>query len=233
MKDQVRVCLVGAGRAAKVHANSLSNHVPRGTLAAVVEPQAEALAETSAQYGVENRFTDLETALEQSDFDAVVITTPTFNHRELAVSAARAGKHIFLEKPMALNLVECDEIIQAAAANNVMLQLGFMRRVDPEFLAAEERIRAGEIGQPMLIKSLTHGPGLPPPWARDLATSNGMLAEVNSHDWDTVRWLMSSEYKRVYAETLNFKGPARDVHTENFYGDMLYIKCFWSCQDRL
>jgi len=72
-----------------------------------------------------------------------------------------------------------------------------------------------------MIKSLTHGPGLPPAWARDLTTSNGMLAEVNSHDWDTVRWLMGSNLERVYTEVANFKGAANQVDTPNFYDNVL------------
>jgi myo-inositol 2-dehydrogenase/D-chiro-inositol 1-dehydrogenase/scyllo-inositol 2-dehydrogenase (NAD+) len=126
-----------------------------------------------------------------------------------------------MEKPMALNLQECDAIMDATRKAGVYLQLGFMRRFDPEFTEAYRRIQAGQIGQPMIIKSLTHGPGLPPPWARDLRTSNGMLAEVNSHDWDTVRWLMGSDYERVYAEVANFKGPSRGVDTPNFYDNVL------------
>ena len=102
-----------------------------------------------------------------------------------------------------------------------MLQLGFMRRFDPEFNTAWAKIEAGEIGKLMMIKSLTHGPGLPPPWARDLKTSNGMLAEVNSHDWDTLRWLMSDDYVRVYAEDANHQGAAHQVDTPNFYDNAL------------
>jgi predicted dehydrogenase len=187
MNSRIRVCLVGAGRVAKVHANSLVAHVPKGELVAVVDPNEEVLNSTSNQFGVDQRFATLEEALESVEFEAVVITTPTFIHKDLAVAAAKAGKHILLEKPMALNLEECDSIINAVQTNAVILQLGFMRRFDPEFVAAAERIEAGEIGQPMMIKSLTHGPGLPPAWARDLKTSNGNIAEVNSHDWDCVR----------------------------------------------
>ena len=96
-----------------------------------------------------------------------------------------------------------------------------MRRFDPEFAAGAERIEGGEIGRPMMVKTLTHGPGLPPAWARDLKTSNGMLAEVNSHDWDTVRWLMGSDYERVYTEVANFKGEANKITTPNFYDNAL------------
>ena len=73
----------------------------------------------------------------------------------------------------------------------------------------------------MLIKSLTHGPGLPPPWARDLQTSNGMLAEVNSHDWDTVRWLAHSDLQCVYAQVSNFKGDQHRVTSPQFYDTAL------------
>lgn len=221
MGKPIRVCLVGAGRVANVHANSLVNHVPSGSLVAVVDNNQEALHSLAEQYEISKRFQSLDQALNEAEFEAVVITTPTFSHTELAVSAASAGKHILLEKPMALNLEECDEIIAAAENGKVLLQLAFMRRFDPEFASAAERIAAGEIGQPMMIKSLTHGPGLPPPWARDLSTSNGNLAEVNSHDWDCVRWLMGSDYLRVYVEVANFKGQSRGVDTENYYDNSL------------
>ncbi len=221
MSTPIRVCLVGAGRVAKVHASSLVHHVPAGKLVAIADTDSYVLEETADQFGVDDRFQRLEEALGNADFDAVVITTPTFTHASLAVMAAKARKHVFLEKPMALTLAECDAIIDAANDNGVFLQIGFMRRFDPEFEAAARRIQAGEIGRPMLIKSLTHGPGLPPPWARDLKTSNGMLAEVNSHDWDCIRWLMGSNPERVYVEVANFKGAARGVDTENFYDNVL------------
>ncbi|MHB8627036.1 MAG: Gfo/Idh/MocA family oxidoreductase [Aggregatilineales bacterium] len=221
MFDRVRVCLIGAGRAGKVHADTLTKHLAIGTLVALVDTVPGALESASERLGVQNRFPTLETALEWGQFDAVVITTPTFTHKPLAVMAAEAGKHIFLEKPMALNLAESDAIIEAADQHGVFLQLGFMRRFDPEFAAAFERIQNGEIGQPMLIKSLTHGPGLPPAWARDLKTSNGMLAEVNSHDWDCTRWLMGSNPQRVYVEIANFKGPTHHIDTPNFYDNVL------------
>jgi predicted dehydrogenase len=221
MTDVVRVCLVGGGRVARVHANSIIRHIAAASITGLVEVVADVRNDIGDRFGIRARFETFGAALEWGEFDAAVITTPTFTHRELAVMAANAGKHVFLEKPMAISLDECDQIIAAAARSDVRLQLGFMRRFDPEFVAAYERIQAGEIGRPMLVKSLTHGPGLPPPWARDLTQSNGMLAEVNSHDWDCVRWLMGSNPQRVYAEVANFKGPARDVDTPNFYDNAI------------
>jgi len=221
MTNTTRICVVGAGRVGQLHSDTLANSVPEAKLAALVDQNAEALGKAADRFSVEARFISLEQALQSVAFDAVVLTTPTFTHRDLAVMAASAGKHVFCEKPMALTVAECDDMIAAAERASVILQLGFMRRFDPDFEAAWARIEAGEIGRPMVVKSLTHGPGLPPAWARDLRTSNGMLAEVNSHDWDTVRWLIASDPERVYAEVANFKGERDDVHTEHFYDNVL------------
>lgn len=221
MKKQVRICMIGAGRVGRNHSNALSRHVSDGKIVALVDPMESVRKETAADFGIENSFDSLEQALEKVEFDAVVITTPTPTHLPLSAMAADHGKHVFLEKPMALNLEECDAIMAAVQKNKVLLQVGFMRRFTPEFVAAAERIEAGEIGTPMMVKSNTHGPGLPPPWARDLRTSNGMLAEVNSHDWDTTRWFMGSNYERVYTEVANFKGAANNVDVPHFYDNVL------------
>jgi predicted dehydrogenase len=220
MNSTVRICMIGAGRVGKLHSGTLKRHVPGGDVVALVDPWAEVRNTTGNEFGIDRRHASLEEALDKTDFDAVVITTPTPTHRDLAVLAAEHGKHIFLEKPMALTLVECDEIIAAVERNGVVLQMGFMRRFDPDFAAAWERIQGGEIGEPMMIKSLTHGPGLPPPWATDLKTSNGNLAEVNSHDLDSVRWLVGSDPLRMYVEVANFKGAERGVTSEHYYDNM-------------
>jgi scyllo-inositol 2-dehydrogenase (NAD+) len=205
---RLRVALIGAGRAGSVHAGNLADYAARAEVVAVVDERREAAETLGAS-------TSLNEALERCD--AVVISVPTFTHRDLAVRAAEAGKHVFCEKPMALTLAECDDMIDAAERAGVVLQIGFMRRFQPEFVEARRRIEAGDVGEPMVIKSLTRGPGLPPPWAWDIERSNGMLAEVNSHDFDSVRWLAGSEIERVYAEVANHKGPSRGVEAEDFY----------------
>ena len=220
MTAPVRICMIGAGRVGKLHSGTLKRHVPGGDVVALVDPWAEVRDATGDEFGIDRRFASLADALDAVAFDAVVITTPTPTHRELAVLAAERGKHVFLEKPMALSLAECDDILRAVSHHGVLLQMGFMRRFDPDFAAAWERIQGGEIGEPMMIKSLTHGPGLPPPWATDLRTSNGNLAEVNSHDLDAVRWLMASNPRRMYVEVANFKGAERGVTSEHFYDNM-------------
>jgi predicted dehydrogenase len=226
--SRLRIVMVGAGRAGSVHAQNLTEHTPDAVVVAVVDGEpdrAKCLAESvrAASY-----HTTLDEVLEGTRFDAVVISTPTLTHRDLAVQAAEAGKHLFCEKPMALSVEECDDMIQAARRSEVALQIGFMRRFQDEFVQARRRIAAGDIGEPMVIKSLTRGPGLPPAWAWDLEKSNGMLAEVNSHDFDCVRWLVGSDITRVYAETANKKGAARGVETVNFYDNAVVTLRFAS-----
>ena len=225
--SRFRLAVVGAGRAGMVHAVNARRWLGDAELACVVDADAERAESVGAELGVP-AWTSLEQALAGDDFDGVAITTPTFTHAEIAILAAASGKHVFCEKPMALTLAECDEMTAAAATAGVVLQLGFVRRFQPEFVEARRRIEAGEIGEPMIVKSLTRGPGLPPAWAHELARSNGMLAEVNSHDFDCVRWLVGAEIERVYAETANVKGTARGVTADDFYDNAVVALRFAS-----
>ena len=227
MRSQFRIAVIGAGRAGMVHAINASRLVPLAELSCIVDANSEVADKVGAELGVP-AFTDLEQAVTETAFDGVVITTPTFTHAELAVRAAAAGKHIFCEKPMALTLQECDDMSLVAAKAGVVFQVGFVRHFQPEFVEAKHRIEAGEIGRPMVVKSLTRGPGLPPPWAHDLRRSNGMLAEVNSHDFDCTRWLVGSDIERVYAETANFKGEERMVTAPDFYDNAVVTLRFAS-----
>ncbi len=220
MAGRIRICMIGAGRVGKLHCGTLKNYIPNGEVVALVDPVTAILDETGDEFGIDARFASLEQAIDHAEFDAVVITTPTFTHRDLTVLAAERGKHVYCEKPMALTLEECDDMIRVTEKHGVLLQLGFMRRFDPEFMHAASLIENGEIGEIMMVKSLTHGPGLPPMWANDLSRSNGMLAEVNSHDLDCVRWLTGSNIERIYLETANFKGEERGVPYEHFYDTM-------------
>lgn len=218
MASETRVCVVGAGRAGMVHAENFRWHVPHARLEAVIDADVERARRAADELDLGDRcYTSLEQALDSADIEGVVITTPTFTHAKLAVTAARAGKHILCEKPMALTLNECDRMIEAAEQAGVSLQIGFMRRFDPPFVAARRQIDEGLIGRPLIVRSLTRGPGLPPPWAYDIRISNGMLAEVNSHDFDTIRWLAGGSYTTVFAQAGTFKAPQLKEQYPEFY----------------
>jgi predicted dehydrogenase len=203
--EKVRLCVAGVGRAGMVHAKNVVYRLQNAELVALVDTDQEALEKSGGELGIKNLYIDYKEALNRDDADAVIIVTPTFTHAEIACYAAQNKKHIMLEKPMALTPDECDRINTAAKKNAVKLQIGFMRRFDVAFTRAKEIIDSGEMGRVMIIKSTGRGPGLPPAWAYDLSRSNGMLAEVNSHDFDSIRWLGGSDYEKVYAQAENFK----------------------------
>jgi predicted dehydrogenase len=185
----------------------LAFRISMAEVVSVVDTNLEAAKNLASLLGGISYYESLTNAIKKEDFDAVFITTPTFTHHPLTVEAAEAGKHIFCEKPMALTLKEADEMISVTRRNNVKLQIGFMRRFDPEFRKAKSLIDEGVIGKPVLVKSVGRGPGLPPRWALDPRTGLGMVAEVNSHDFDTLRWFMNDEFKMIYADAAALLRP--------------------------
>jgi len=150
-----------------------------------------------------------------------VIATPTFVHTRIAVAAVEAGKHVFLEKPMALSVEECEQISAAVVSAGCKLQIGFMRRFDHRFIEAHALVASGELGRVMIIKSTGRGPGGPGPWMWDLKKSNGIVAEVNSHDIDSLLWFTGATPTRVFAEAHNFKMPEAAEQYPDFYDNVV------------
>ncbi|WP_455382094.1 Gfo/Idh/MocA family oxidoreductase [Salinispira pacifica] len=220
-RRSIGVAVIGAGRAGMIHARNFSRRIDDAHLVCVVDPVEEACRSANAELGLERYYLDYRQALEDKGIDAVVVVTPTVFHRDIVVQAAAAGKHVLCEKPMAMNREECAQMIEAADKGGVKLQIGFMRRFDRSFQAAYEAVRSGAIGDVVLVKSLTHGPSVPQPWMYDIRKSNGPLAEVSSHDIDTLRWFSGSEFEEVYAIAGNYRCPqARDEYPD-FYDNVV------------
>ena len=142
-----------------VHGTNVVRRAKNAELVALVDANEESLREGAETLGVSDRCTDYREALARDDIDAVIIVTPTFTHAEIACYAARQGKHILLEKPMAITAEECTAINTAVKDHPVKLQLGFMRRFDQAFIQAKETIASGELGRVVKIKSTGRGPG--------------------------------------------------------------------------
>lgn len=228
MKDKtIGIAVIGTGRAGMIHARNFSKNVKHARLVAIVDSDNESLQRAGDELGCSSLYTDYETALDENqDIDAIVVATPTVLHRGIVTYAAERGKHILCEKPMAMDLAECQQMIDAVQHHKVKFQIGFMRRYDKSFQAAMERVKAGEIGDVVQVKSLTHGPSVPRPWQYDIKKSNGPLAEVNSHDIDTLRWFTASEFKEVYALAGNFRCPEALPQFPDFYDNVSMISSF-------
>ena len=221
MKETVRLGLIGAGRAGMIHARNFASRVPHATMTAVSDVVEESARQAATELGINSWYTDWRELLTNSAVDAVIVVTPTKFHHDIVIEAAKAKKHILCEKPMAMNKEECQRMNEAATANGVNLQIGFMRRFDANFRRAKELIDSGAIGQVITVKSLTHGPNTPQEWMYDIAKSNGPLAEVNSHDIDTLRWFTGSDAESLYAMAGNFRCEEAKTKYPDFYDTVL------------
>lgn len=219
--------MIGTGRAGMIHAENFSKNVKHANLVALIDSDYANLQRAGNELGCSSLYTDYKTAIDENpDIDAIVVATPTVLHKPIVSYAAERGKHILCEKPMAMDLAECREMNEATQRYNVKFQIGFMRRFDKSFQAAMARIQAGEIGDVVQVKSLTHGPSVPRPWQYDIRKSNGPLAEVNSHDIDTLRWFTKSEFKEVYALAGNFRCPEALPDFPDFYDNVSMLSSF-------
>ena len=218
------VCVIGAGRAGMIHARSFAGSIPGAGLVALCDPSEPALRAAAAELDGLALYTSPAEAFADPAVEAVIVVTPTDLHRDIVVAAARAGKHVLCEKPMAMDADECRDMIDACDEAGVTLQIGFMRRFDESYRRAYDQIAGGSIGRVNQIKSLTHGPSEPQPWMLDVVRSNGPLAEVSSHDIDTLRWFASSEIVEVYAIAANYRCEVHAAKYPDFY-DTFVLTC--------
>jgi myo-inositol 2-dehydrogenase/D-chiro-inositol 1-dehydrogenase len=196
----IRIGLIGAGRMGKVFAHTLAFSVSEVELLAVADVDLQTSQEVAARYGAKYHYTDYHELLQRDDIDAVVVVTPTNTHAEVIQAAAAAGKHIFSEKPLAQTLALCDQAIAAVEEAGVKLQLGFMRRFDPAYVMAKQKIDEGVIGSPVMFRSTGRDPRRTSLEFARRENSGGMIMDMGVHDFDLARWLMGSEVTRVQSE---------------------------------
>ena len=215
MSDEMRVGLIGAGRIGRVHAQTLTRSLPGVTLLGVAdvrEPAAKSLAE---ELGVPWWGADYRRLLDDPRIGAVLICSSTDTHAGLIVEAAEAGKHIFCEKPIALDLAQTDRAIAAAGAAGVKLQIGFNRRFDAGFRRVHELVFAGAVGAVHLLHIISRDPEPPP--LEYVRVSGGIFLDMTIHDFDMARFLVGSEIEEVMAVGAVLVNPgigeANDVDT--------------------
>ncbi|GLY77532.1 inositol 2-dehydrogenase [Actinoallomurus iriomotensis] len=183
----MRVALIGLGRMGRVHARNLAGRCRSAELAAVADADAGMAEAAGAEFDVPWT-TDAGALLDDPTVDAVAVATPTAAHADLVVRAARAGKHVFCEKPIALDRPATVRAVEAVAATGVRFQIGFHRRHDPDWVAATRRIHAGEMGEPYLFRTSLRD--MKPPPVEFLAGSGGFFVDMTIHDLDTARWMV-------------------------------------------
>jgi myo-inositol 2-dehydrogenase/D-chiro-inositol 1-dehydrogenase len=190
----VRIGVIGAGRIGRMHAELLARQVPEAELTAVHDAHGPTAREVADGLGVPAA-ASVEEVIRASD--AVAICTPTPSHAQLMVDAARAGKAIFCEKPVSLDLAEVDRALAAVETAGVPFQIGFNRRFDPGHAAVAAAVRDGTVGEPHLARISSRDPAPPP--TGYIATSGGIFLDMTIHDFDMARYVVGSEVTEVFA----------------------------------
>jgi myo-inositol 2-dehydrogenase / D-chiro-inositol 1-dehydrogenase len=194
---KLQLGLIGAGRIGPVHAETVAFRLPGAELAAIADLNREAAETLARRCGVAHTTTSAAEIFSNPKIDAVLICTPTDTHAELIAEAAKAGKHIFCEKPVSQSLKKIDSSLKAVQAAGVKLQVGFNRRFDSNFLRVRQAVANGEIGKPNLLHIISRDPA-PPPLSY-LGPSGGIFLDMMIHDFDMARYLMGEEVDEVFA----------------------------------
>lgn len=177
---QVRVGIIGAGRIGQVHAETLAYRCPEAKAEQIVDFFPDVAATVAEKYGIPKSGKDYMEIVENPDIDAVWICSPSSLHKEQIVAAVAAGKHVFCEKPLAVELSEADEVIEAVEKSGVKFMLAFQRRFDNNFKKAKAAIVAGAVGEPFTFKLTSRDPAPPP--IEYILKSGGLHNDMAIHD---------------------------------------------------
>lgn len=209
----IRIAVIGVGRMGMTHAENLARRVHGARLVAVTTSHEARAAEAQRRCGPVPVYSDLPALLEavrsgRIELDAVCISSSTSAHPDNVVACAKAGLHIFCEKPLALGLADCDRAMAATERADVKLMLGHVRQFDAGHLEARRFIAAGAIGQPLVFRAISGDVDPPPPSFANPAVSGGLILDAMYHDLYLSRWLLDDEPARAYAEGGALVDPA-------------------------
>ncbi len=194
---KINVAVAGLGRIGKIHLKNLCRNFPEIKVVAVMDvfDESKAIAD---EYNIPVFVKDFDELLAVPGVDAVVICSPTDTHAGYVVKAAKAGKHIFCEKPLDLSLDRVKEVLAIVEECGVKLMLGFNRRFDPEFKKIRQLVVNDAVGDVQIVKITSRDPGPPP--VSYVKVSGGMFLDMTIHDFDMARYISGKQVKEVFAK---------------------------------
>jgi myo-inositol 2-dehydrogenase/D-chiro-inositol 1-dehydrogenase len=191
----LRIGVIGVGRIGRVHAHLLAHEIEGAAVGAVYDARPSTARDVARELRVPAA-ASIEEILD-GDVDAVAICSTADTHVELMIAAAAAGKAVFCEKPVSLELAELDRALAAIETAGVPFQMGFNRRFDPAHAAVREAVVSGAVGDPHLVRISSRDPEPPP--LEYIRTSGGLFLDMMIHDFDMARYLIASEVTEVFA----------------------------------
>ncbi len=194
--NRLNIAVIGTGRMGSVHVRNLVRRIPEANLVAVCDIRLEVAQALADELGIPRAVRDYRELLDDPTIPAVLIATSTDTHWFIVRDAAQAGKHIFCEKPLALNLPDIDVALAAVEQAGVKLQVGFNRRFDPAFRRVRDLVASGALGRPCILRIASRDPE--PPSVEYARASGGMYLDMTIHDFDMARFVVG-EVEEVYA----------------------------------
>ncbi len=192
----IKLGIIGAGRIGRVHADTLTTRVAGAKVLAIADVVEESAQAAAAEYGIGDYSADPSELIRSNEIDAVVICSSTDTHTRFIIEAAKAGKQIFCEKPIAHDLADIDAALEVVAQQGVQLQIGFNRRFDNNHVRLKRAIESGEIGEPHTMMIISRDPAPPP--ISYIEVSGGLMMDMMIHDFDMCRFLLG-EVEEIYA----------------------------------
>ena len=193
---RVNLAVIGTGRMGSVHVRNIARLIPEANLVAVCDIRLDVAQAVADECGIQRVVQDYHELLAGQDIEAILIATSTNTHAFIMKDVAKAGKHIFCEKPLALDLGDIDDALKEVEGSGVKLQVGFNRRFDKSFQKVHEIVASGEIGRPCILRITNRDPDFP---AMDfMRVSGGMFLDMTIHDFDMARFQVG-EVEEVYA----------------------------------
>lgn len=211
----VRIAIAGCGRAAEnLHLPALQK-VPGAEVVALIDPDSTALGRVADRFHVAQRFAQVEPVLADPTIDIVAVCVPPRFHAQVALPALEAGKHVLVEKPLALHLDDCDRLVEKAASVNVHAMVGFSLRFNRLVRAAKAFLQAGHLGTIEGIRThwssaIRHHQKIPG-WRDRPETGGGALTEIAIHHFDLWRHLLDTEVEEIVACSRSEEFPNETV----------------------
>lgn len=194
----IKLGIIGAGRIGRVHSESITKYVKGAEIKAISDVKVTPeLSQWAKEMGIANVYEDYRQILQDPEIDAVLVCSSTNTHAPISIEAAAAGKHVFCEKPVDADPDKIREVLAAVEKAGVKFQVGFNRRFDHNFKAIKQRVEAGDIGEPHIIRVTSRDPDAPP--IEYVKVSGGMFFDMTIHDFDMIRYLSGSEVEEVFA----------------------------------
>ena len=215
--------VIGTGVWGETHLMAYSTH-PGVRLACICDLNEELVRQRAEQYGAQSWTTSYEELLARDDIAAVSIVTPDFLHREIAIAAANAGKHILIEKPMATTVEDCQAMIDAAKAAGVKLMVDFHNRWNPAMWNVHQAIANGEVGEPQMLSLRLNDTIYVPTGMLSWGGKSTVVWFLGSHSVDLVRWFFNDEVKRVYSVSRSRVLKAWGLDTPDFFHTILELE---------